>query len=371
MPADRKDQSAGSHSSGSREEAADPPGRKRVRPGPLLVGALSALTFTTLAVGAITFLAGGQEVFLVLRQIDRGGLAAGFGIQVAALACLTQVYRAAHRAAGGGRLGLRASTTVSLGAFVLTQILPGGGAAGAVYAVSRLRRRGSSPVIATATVALVGMISLTALCLVVTVAATLAAATDSAYRRFVAVALAATLAVLLVAVLLYRSIASRRVRAVWSKRLSRFKWRHHRVPERWLNDLAQHVDLLTRPGPLVAAALWGAAKWSLDFAVLAVMARAAGAEVPLIAVALAYAAANLLNNVPLTPGGTGLVEGGIAATLIIMGTASATAAVIVLAYRTVAHWLPAAIALPLVGVRLVRESMTEARAASRRRPSPS
>jgi uncharacterized protein (TIRG00374 family) len=60
---------------------------------------------------------------------------------------------------------------------------------------------------------------------------------------------------------------------------------------------------------------------------------------------LAYSAAQLLGQLPLTPGGLGVVEAGLTGTLALAGVAAAPAALAVLAYRLAAYWLPVPIGL--------------------------
>jgi uncharacterized protein (TIRG00374 family) len=55
---------------------------------------------------------------------------------------------------------------------------------------------------------------------------------------------------------------------------------------------------------------------------------------------LAYSAAQLLGQIPLTPGGLGVVEAGLTGTLALAGVAAAPAALAALAYRLAAYWLP-------------------------------
>lgn len=63
---------------------------------------------------------------------------------------------------------------------------------------------------------------------------------------------------------------------------------------------------------------------------------------------VAFAVANLLNALPLTPGGIGVVEAGLAATLVGLGADAAATSVAVLGYRAVACWIPTALAAPFV-----------------------
>ena len=60
---------------------------------------------------------------------------------------------------------------------------------------------------------------------------------------------------------------------------------------------------------------------------------------------LAFCASQLLAQVPITPGGLGVVEAGLTGFLVLIGVPASAAAVAVLAYRLVSYWL----ALPLGG----------------------
>jgi uncharacterized protein (TIRG00374 family) len=57
-------------------------------------------------------------------------------------------------------------------------------------------------------------------------------------------------------------------------------------------------------------------------------------------VLLAYAGSVVLGMIPITPGGLGFVEAGLAAMLTLAGIPAAQAAVATLAYRLVSYWLP-------------------------------
>ncbi|MBJ7471952.1 MAG: flippase-like domain-containing protein, partial [Solirubrobacteraceae bacterium] len=53
----------------------------------------------------------------------------------------------------------------------------------------------------------------------------------------------------------------------------------------------------------------------------------------------------LLTQIPITPGGIGFVEAGLAATLVLAGVSAADAAVATFAYRLVTYWLPLPVGL--------------------------
>jgi len=57
-------------------------------------------------------------------------------------------------------------------------------------------------------------------------------------------------------------------------------------------------------------------------------------------VLLAYAAANVIELVPVTPGGLGLVEASLAGLLVLAGVHGGDALLATLAYRLASYWLP-------------------------------
>jgi uncharacterized protein (TIRG00374 family) len=59
-------------------------------------------------------------------------------------------------------------------------------------------------------------------------------------------------------------------------------------------------------------------------------------------VLLAYVASVILGMIPITPGGIGFVEAGLAATLVLAGVPGPAATLATLAYRLVSYWLPVA-----------------------------
>lgn len=129
----------------------------------------------------------------------------------------------------------------------------------------------------------------------------------------------------------------------------RNRLRPHRAPMANLPDrLVSERDLIVRVvGERWKAALAGSlGKWLLDFAVLAVALRSVGAEAPLSLVLLAYFAAQLLVQIPITPGGLGFVEAGLTGSLALAGVSGGDAVLATLAYRLFSYWLP----IPLGGL---------------------
>lgn len=79
-----------------------------------------------------------------------------------------------------------------------------------------------------------------------------------------------------------------------------------------------------------------------DFAVLYLALRAVGAHVNPAAALAAFIVSNVAGMIPITPGGLGFVEAGMAAVLTLAGATDAQALLAVAAYRLAATWLPCA-----------------------------
>jgi uncharacterized membrane protein YbhN (UPF0104 family) len=81
-------------------------------------------------------------------------------------------------------------------------------------------------------------------------------------------------------------------------------------------------------------------KWGFDYLALLCVLAALSVQPEPALVLLAYASASLLGMIPLTPGGLGFVEAGLAGLLVLAGVGAGDAAVATLAYRLVSFWLP-------------------------------
>lgn len=89
--------------------------------------------------------------------------------------------------------------------------------------------------------------------------------------------------------------------------------------------------------PVALAAAAG--RWLFDFLTLQAALAAVGAHPNLALALLAYCTAQLLAQLPLTPGGLGIVEAGMTGTLALIGVSAGAAALATLAYRLGSYWL--------------------------------
>jgi putative heme transporter len=331
--------------------AGDP--RTRWQPtSSLAVGAGVSILLGTATVWVLLRVAGPDAVPQVLGGIDGRLLVAVIGLQVLSSATLAQIYRATH-AANGGTLRYRDALTAALGAFSLTQLLPAGGAVGGLFAMHRLRAHGADAVHATTTVLLTGLVMLGTLGLAISVATTVTALWSPSYRAY-ALASATVTALLVTALVLVRAMTVEGpVRRRLAAALGHVRWRGRSVGTGWADALVQHGGSLRRPTVLLRPAGWSALKWSFDAAVLGLLLHAFGAGAPFLAILVAFAVGHLLNGLPLTPGGIGVVEAGLAGTLLAFGADPAATSLAVIGYRAIAFWFPVLVAAPLVltGIR--------------------
>jgi uncharacterized membrane protein YbhN (UPF0104 family) len=117
-----------------------------------------------------------------------------------------------------------------------------------------------------------------------------------------------------------------------------------RSPERawpsWLVDLADGITRARRALRRPSWRLLGALGYlGFDIAALGAAFAAAGRPVAAVPLVLAYLIGYLANLIPI-PGGFGVLEGGLAATLIAYGAPATQAAAAVIVYHAIAFWIP-------------------------------
>jgi uncharacterized protein (TIRG00374 family) len=122
------------------------------------------------------------------------------------------------------------------------------------------------------------------------------------------------------------------------------------LPDRLLRERDR---ILATMGPRWKRALLATiGRWAFDYATLLAALAAVGSTPRPGLVLLAFCAAQVLAQIPLTPGGLGFVEAGLAATLTLAGVSAGDAVLATFAYRLFSYWLP--LPLGLVGLSLQR-----------------
>jgi uncharacterized protein (TIRG00374 family) len=115
--------------------------------------------------------------------------------------------------------------------------------------------------------------------------------------------------------------------------------------------LRERDRILSTLGPRWKRALLATVgRWAFDYATLLAALAAVGSHPRPGLVLLAFCTAQLLAQIPITPGGLGFVEAGLTATLALAGVGAGDAVLATFAYRLFSYWLP--LPLGLVGLAL-------------------
>jgi uncharacterized protein (TIRG00374 family) len=275
-----------------------------------------------------------------LKDVDPGWWAAVLVTTVVSTWCMCALQRLAL-----DRAAWFPVTTSQLAGAAFSKVVPGGSAAAAALQARMLAQAGISPArIGTGLTAgaLLLLAALAGLPLLAVPALLLGRRIPDGLLQTGAIGLGVFLAlcaigtVLLVNDRVLRAVG-RALRAA-ERRLHRGRAAAERLPERLLHER----DLLRRTlgGAWPQAVATASGRWIFDFLCLYAALLAVGARPPLYVALLAYSAAQLLGQLPLTPGGLGVVEAGLAGTLALAGIAAAPAALATLAYRLASFWFP-------------------------------
>jgi putative heme transporter len=229
------------------------------------------------------------------------------------------------------RLGLRESAEVALGGAAATRLLPTGGAGGAALTIWAFRRAGLDGRTAARTLLAFLVVLYSVFLISIAVAGgLLAAGLASADAPLALTALPALGAVLVIAGAL--ALAARR-RGVEARAGALDT----------AGGAVRDAIALVRSGDprLLGAVAW----WAFDGAVLWAMLHALGAPPELAVLVLAYFVGQIANTIPLP----GAASGGMVGVLLAFGLDADLAIASVLAYRSVAIWLPAPLGLVALG----------------------
>ena len=279
-----------------------------------------------------------------VEKLAPGWLAAMFVAQAAAMACLWALQRLALRSDRWSPV-----ITSQLAGSALARVAPGGGAVGAALQYRMLVDAGLRPpsVVSGLTAANLLTFAVVMAMPVLAIPALLRGGVDRGLIEaaviglaiFVALAIAATLLAAFDGPLKWLGRTIQRVR----NRLRRRSEPLGQLPERLLNERDRIIGTL---GPRWKRALIATvARWSFDYATLLAALAAVGDHARPGLVLLAFCAAQLLTQVPVTPGGLGFVETGLTAMLTLAGVGAGAAVLATFAYRLASYWVPLPIGL--------------------------
>lgn len=318
-------------------------------------------------------------IWTILRTADARWVAAALAAQVVSQAAFALQQRYLLGAVGVP-VSRVAALAITYSRSAISLALPAGSAMSAAYAVQQYRRRGASGATA-ATVTVLSMVAsmsgLLAVCVLAFGQGPLLGWWHSA--SYEAVAAAAVLTAALGTALVARPYAGPpaeadhgrpavdRVEPVsvvqpaesgpagrsvetagaapwakaaftarWVEVVSRFRRLGTGLRREWTAAVTAARSIRPRDG--AAAMLWSALNWASDAFCLVAAAQACGLPASWRTVGAAYLVAQVVRQIPLSPGGLGFVEASLV-TALSMGASSAVAAAAVLLYRIVSFWL--------------------------------
>jgi uncharacterized protein (TIRG00374 family) len=272
-----------------------------------------------------------------IGAIGWAGLAAMVVFEVLSMVSVWRLHRVA-----APDLTWFAAGTTQLTANAVSKAVPGGAAVGAGVTFRMWRIAGVDTGPAAGALAATSVISSSTLFALPIVSLVVAALGAPVPRNMFLVAVGAAV----VAVVLFGSgtavLASDRVArrvASATARVAALLTRHRGPTAEQL--LRRRAELVAALGPRWRTALLASvANWGFDHLALVAALVFLDTDPRFSVVLLAYGAAAVLAMIPITPGGLGFVEAGLASLLVLAGVPAADALLATLAYRIVSFWLP-------------------------------
>ncbi|MGI9032507.1 MAG: lysylphosphatidylglycerol synthase transmembrane domain-containing protein [Acidimicrobiales bacterium] len=275
----------------------------------------------------------------ILGHLRWAWVALALGAEVSSVVAFAEAERR-MLAAGDVRVGIWPLTGIAFAGNAIQNSLPGGVAWASVFAFRQFRAQGADEVLAAWTMVAVEILSGVSLALIAVAGVALSGHAAASLN------LVGTVVAVLAVALVVGLVVRRRgddvpvTVATWGVRMFR------RLARRPAGDAREVVGrswarlTVVTPGrgDWLAGLWWVGVNWMADCACLAISFRAVGASVPWRSLLLAYGAAQMAANLPITPGGLGVVEGSLAIALVAYGNSAASTVAAVLLYRLVSFW---------------------------------
>jgi uncharacterized protein (TIRG00374 family) len=285
-------------------------------------------------------LAGARKALSTLANVNLALLVAAMLAEVGAVLSYAQLARSVLPRESAPSL-LR-TTQIQLATQSVSHLVPGGAAAGSGLGVKLLADEGVSTEDAGFGITLQSLGSAVVLNVMLWLALVASIPLHGynplyATAAIVGVTLLAAFFALVIGLTRGEQRAAQLLRAIARKTPFLNEERVHRAVHRIAERLRA---LLADPSVLLRAIGWAAANWLFDAGCLWIFLAAFGVAVDPVSLLVAYGLANVLAAIPITPGGLGVVEAVLSASLIGFGVPRAVVLVGVVAYRLVNFWLP-------------------------------
>jgi uncharacterized protein (TIRG00374 family) len=289
--------------------------------------------------------AGTERALRLLDGVAPWLLALAVALEAASLLSYSRLTRCLVQAPGTTLWWTLRADLTGLGA---GHLLPGAGAATNALRYRLLVRGGAHGADAGVGIAVQAVLSTTVLAGLLWVSLVVSIPFAGPYPAYVTAALVGALALAVTAAVLLARPETEDTEAAVSR------WVVRRLPARWRprasrlarDGGAQLQRLVDDREGLRTSTAWAVGSWAFDAASLWVCLAAFGRRVDPVTLLVAYALANLVATLPVSPGGLGLVEGLLIPSLVGFGTPHAVAVLGVVTWRLLEFWAP----IPLSGL---------------------
>ena len=272
-----------------------------------------------------------------LARADPVWVAAAFAAEATSLLAFALLQRRALTLSGS-RLRLTGLYALALANDAIANTVPGEPAVSSAYRYRYYRRHGASAAGAGWTIFTVIIAQAVGMSVVLLLGVLVALAAGAGSRNTGAAAVGLVIVLPSGAVLVRRDLVLR-IAAAAARGLRRLTaGKSDGVVARIESTLQRMREIPLGARSTAGLVLLAIAVWGANFCTLVCAFRAVHAPVPWAGVLLAYGVAEVVGNLPIVPGGIGIIEGSLAVVLIAYGASRTDALPAVLAFRLVSFW---------------------------------
>ncbi len=319
----------------------EPVKRRRIRPLRFTIKALLLIVVAVFLLPPV--LTGFRQAADTIGTVNPAMIAAGFGLQLISLACYSFLTRASLGSAGAGLSHARIFR-IQLSTKALSNIVPGGNAAGSALGYRLLTLSGVSGPDAGFALATAGIGSAVVLNIIFWLGLVVSIPIRGVNPLYGIAAICGVI-IMGIAAMLVIGLTDGQGRAEkaarWiARKLSLNEDRFARV----LRQVGERVEELVSDRQLLRSVVfWATLNWLFDMASLWMFLRAFGGSLSVDALVVAFGLANLMAAIPILPGGLGVVEGTYITVLVGFGLPKRVVAPAIAAYRSAQYLMPIAL----------------------------
>lgn len=301
---------------------------------------LKVLAFVVVIyLGAVTVIPGVRKALREISAVNPVLLVAGFALQIASLIAYSML---SIRAMGGeARISPMRMFRIQMSTKALSSIVPGGSAAGSALGYRLMTMSGVPGPIAGFSLATAGLGSAVVLNLIFWIALMVSIPIRGMNPAYTSGAIAGVVLMLVAGAIVF-SLAEGHGRA---ERPVRWIARKLKLSEdraaAGVRQVSRRVEELVSDKPLLIRVVsWAAAHWIFNVAGLWVFLRAFGPSPQLDTLVVSFCLVNVLAVIPITPGGLGIIDGGLPLALVGFGMARSQAVLGTASYRVSQYFFP-------------------------------